>query len=55
MFKNMRLAIPFDTLLNPPFKMTTSSPIELELLLAQAKLYTRKDLKSLIIGSLYEK
>ena len=51
MFKNMRLVTLFDILLNPSFKMTTLSPIYLELQLAQVNLYTKKDFKSLGIGS----
>ena len=39
MFKNMRLCIFFDMFLNPSFKMATSSPIELELQLAQVNIY----------------
>ena len=51
MFKNMRLVILFDLFLNPSFKMK----IKLELQQAQVNLYTRKDFKSLGIGSLYAK
>ena len=54
MFKNMRLIILFDMLLNPSFKMTTSFANKLELQLAQVNFYTRKDFKS-GIGALYEK
>ena len=55
MFKNMRLVILFDILLNSSFKMTASFANKLELQLAQVILYTRKDSKSSGIGSLYEK
>ena len=62
MFKNMRIVILFDMLLNPSFKMTTRfANIELEfateeeLQFAQVNLYTRKDFKSIGIESLYEK
>ena len=55
MFKNMRLVILFGMLLNPSFKMTTSFANIARIQLAQVKLYTRKDFKSLGIGSLYEK
>ena len=43
MFKNMRLVLLFDILLNPSFKMM------------KINLCTRKDFKALGIGSLYEK
>ena len=56
MFKNMRLVILFDMLLNPSFKMMTSfTNIARTTQLAQVNLYTRKDFKSLGVGSLYEK
>ena len=40
----------FDMLLNPSFKMTASFAN-----ISKVNLYTRKDFKSLGIGSLYEK
>ena len=56
MFKNMRLVILFDMLLNPSFKMTASfANIALELQQAQVNLYTRKYFKSLGIGYCQEK
>ena len=56
MFKNMRLVILFDMLLNPSFKMTTSfANVARTTQLAQVNLYTSKDFKSSGIGSLYEK
>ena len=55
MFKNMRLVILFDILLNPNFKMTTSFANIARLQLAQVNLYNRKDFKPLRIGCLYEK
>ena len=51
MFKNVRLDTLFDMLLNPSFKMKTILPLWLELQLAQVNLYSRKDFKSLGIGS----
>ena len=48
----MRLVILVDMILNPSFKMTTSFT---NIQLAQVNLHTRKDFKSLGIGSLYEK
>ena len=54
MFKNMRLVILFDMPLNPSFKMMTSfANIAGTTAKVQVKvnLYTRKDLKSLGIGS----
>ena len=52
----MTLVILFDMLLNPSFKITTSfANIARTKTLAQVNLCTRKDLKSLEIGSLYEK
>ena len=53
MFENMRLVILFDMLLNPSFKMTTSFANIART--KQINLYSRKDFKSLGIGSLYEK
>ena len=55
MFKNMRLVILFDKLLNLNFKMTVSFATQLKLQLALLNLYTGKDFKSSGIGSLYEK
>ena len=55
MFKNMRLVILFDMVLNLSFKMTPSFANIARIQLAQVNLYTRKDFKSLGIGSLYEK
>ena len=51
----MRLDIPFDMLLNPYFKMTITFANIARLQPAKVNLYTRKDLKSLEIGSLYAK
>ena len=53
MFTSMRLIILSDMLLNPSFKMTTSFANVAQL--AQVNLYTRTDIKSSGIGSLYEK
>ena len=55
MFKNIRFVIIFDILLNPCFKMRTSFANITRIQLVQVKLYDRKDVKSLGIGSLYEK
>ena len=57
MFKNMRLNIFFDMLLNPIFKMTKSfaNIACTTASTSQVNLYIRKDFKSLGIGSLYEK
>ena len=49
MFNNVRLAILFDMVVNPSFKMTTS------LANVATTLYTRKNFKSLGTGSLYAK
>ena len=48
MFKNMRLVILFDMLLNPSFKMTTGFANRANIYI---HLYAKKDLKSLGIGS----
>ena len=55
MFKYIRLVILFDMLLNPSFKMTTSFANIARTTANTINLYTRKDFKSLGIGSLYEK
>ena len=55
MFKNMRLVILFDMLLNPSFKMMTSFTNRARTTASTVKLYTRKDFKLLGIGSLYGK
>ena len=55
MFKNMRLAILYDMLLKPNFKITTSFANVARTIASQVSLYTRKDFKSLGNGSLYEK
>ena len=55
MFKNMRLVILFDILLNPSFKMTTSFANIARTTASTSKFITRKDFKSLGIWSLYEK
>ena len=55
MFSNVRLVILFLMLLNPSFKMTTSFTNIARTTASTSKLYTRKDFKSLVIGSLYEK
>ena len=54
MFKNMRLVILLDMILNPSFEMTSFANIA-RTTAKQVNLYTRKDFKSLGIGSLYEK
>ena len=51
----MRFVILLDMLLNPSFKLTTSFANLAQTTLAQVNLYTRKNFKSLGIGSLYEK
>ena len=53
MFKNMRLVILFDILLNPSFKMTTSITNIARTTASTGKLCSRKDFKSLGIGPLY--
>ena len=60
MFKNMRLVILFDMLLNPSFKMTSSFANIARTTASTSKyiyiyIYIRKDFKSLGIGSLCEK
>ena len=56
MFKNVRLVILFDVLLNPSFKMTASfANIARTTQLAQVNLFIRKYFESFGIGSLYEK
>ena len=53
MFKNMRLVILFDMLLNPSFKMTSSFANIARTTASTSKyIYIRKDFKSLGIGSL---
>ena len=52
MFKNMRLGILFDILLNPSFEMTISFT---NIARSKLNLYTRKDFQSLAIWSLYKK
>ena len=52
----MRLVILFDMLLNPSFKMTISfTNIARTTVNLKVNLYTKKNFKSLGIGSLYEK
>ena len=55
MFKNMRLVILFDMLLNRSFKMTTGFANVARTTASASKFVTRKDFKSLGIGSLYAK
>ena len=55
MFNNMRLVILFDMLLNPSFKITRSFANTARATVAQVNLYSRKDFKSIGVGSLYEK
>ena len=55
MFKNKRLVILFDMLLNPSFKMTTSFANIARTTVKQVNLYIRKDFKSSGIGPSYEK
>ena len=52
MFKNMRLGILFDILLNPSFKMTTSFT---NIARSKLNLYTRKNFQSLAVWSLCKK
>ena len=55
MFKTMRLVILFDMLHNLSFKMMISFASIARTTASTSNLYTRKDLKSVGIGSLYEK
>ena len=56
MFKNMRLIIHFDMLLNTSFKMATSFANVARTAASTSKfICTRIDFKSLGIGSLYRK
>ena len=55
MFKNVRLVILFDMLLNPSFRKTTSFGNSARTTASRCKCYTRKDFKSLGIGSSCEK
>ena len=55
MFKNMRLVILSDMLLNFSLKMTTSFANRARTAASTRNLYTRKDFESLRVGSLYEK
>ena len=54
MFKNMKLVILFDMLLNASYKMTRSFATIAGTTTNTSK-FTRKDFKLLGIGSLYEK
>ena len=55
MYKNMSLVILFDVLLNPSFEMTTIFANIAKTTASTSNLYTKKDFKSLGIGSLYGK
>ena len=55
MFKNMKVVMFFDNLINPSFKMKTRFANIARTTVRQVNLYTRKDFKSWEIESLYEK